>query len=60
MQGDECCWTGQAEDTIWPEGSRQENAPLHMFHQMPDPKTYKQYFESKNPKRFLPEELKGV
>lgn len=28
--------------------------------QMPDPKTYKQHFESKHPKAALPEELKGV
>lgn len=28
--------------------------------QMPDPKTYKQHFESKHPKQPLPEELKDV
>merc|ERR1712042_255917 len=28
--------------------------------QMPDPKTYKQHFESKHPKADLPEELKNV
>ena len=28
--------------------------------QMPDPKTYKQHFESKHPKQPLPEELKAV
>ncbi|XP_065063015.1 zinc finger protein 706-like [Rhopilema esculentum] len=28
--------------------------------QMPDPKTYKQHFESKHPKVDLPEELKSV
>ena len=28
--------------------------------QMPDPKTYKQHFESKHPKVDLPEELKDV
>jgi ribosomal protein L44E len=28
--------------------------------QMPDPKTYKQHFESKHPKSALPEELKSV
>jgi hypothetical protein len=27
---------------------------------MPDPKTYKQHFESKHPKSALPEELKSV
>jgi hypothetical protein len=27
---------------------------------MPDPKTYKQHFESKHPKNDLPEELKEV
>jgi ribosomal protein L44E len=28
--------------------------------QMPDPKTYKQHFESKHPKSALPEELKSI
>jgi len=28
--------------------------------QMPDPKTYKQHFESKHPKADMPEELKSV
>ena len=28
--------------------------------QMPDPKTYKQHFESKHPKADLPDELKNV
>ena len=28
--------------------------------QMPDPKTYKQHFESKHPKSPLPEELKSA
>ena len=28
--------------------------------QMPDPKTYKQHFESKHPKQPLPPELQGV
>ena len=28
--------------------------------QMPDPKTYKQHFESKHPKAPLPEVLKGI
>jgi hypothetical protein len=27
---------------------------------MPDPKTYKQHFESKHPKADMPEELKDV
>ncbi len=28
--------------------------------QMPDPKTFKQHFESKHPKQPLPEELQGM
>ena len=33
--------------------------PVHKS-QMPDPKTYKQHFESKHPKKPLPEELKDA
>lgn len=35
-------------------------SPLFLQSQMPDPKTFKQHFESKHPKSPLPPELEGV